>query len=231
MKLLQLLAISVGLLGATPASAYEPPPSNAKFDYQIGDPYQPARGTRIVSRDWFEGDPLPGKRSYSICYVNAFQTQSDSRSVDRPDERSNWPADLVLSELGDDPSWRGEYLVDISTAERRERAVEWVEQMIEACAAKGFDAVEYDNLHSWTRFRRTEVADQVPIGRSKAIAFAELITDRAHALDLAVARRTRSSWAVSRRGNGWASTSPSPRSAGATTNATATAGSSASGWW
>lgn len=184
-----LIAVFLGLLGGTPASAYEPPPANAKFDYQIGDPYQPSKGTRVVSRDWFEADPLPGKRSYSICYVNAFQTQDDSRSVDRPDERSNWPADLVLSELGDDPNWRGEYLVDISTTHKRERAAEWIEQMTDTCAAKGFDAVEYDNLDSWTQFRRTEVADQVPIGRSEAIAFAELITDRAHALDLAVAQK------------------------------------------
>jgi hypothetical protein len=54
--------------------------------------------------------------AYSICYVNAFQTQANERGVDRPDERSNWPRRRVLRKLGDDPRWGGEYLVDLSTA-------------------------------------------------------------------------------------------------------------------
>ena len=37
---------------------------------------------------------------YSICYVNAFQSQDDEDGVDRPDERSNWPAELLLSGAG-----------------------------------------------------------------------------------------------------------------------------------
>ena len=67
----------------------------------------------------------PGGR-YSICYVNAFQTQDDEAGVKRPDERSAWPADLVLSELGDDPNWGGEYLVDIGdAASARGRRTGW----------------------------------------------------------------------------------------------------------
>ena len=45
--------------------------------------------------------------------------------MQRPDERSAWPADLVLSELGDDPNWGGEYLVDIRDAGKRQRAADW----------------------------------------------------------------------------------------------------------
>ena len=72
----------------------------------------------VVVRDWFSGSPLAD--GYSICYVNALQTQGDA-DVDRPDERSQWPSELVLSERGDDPNWPGEYLIDISTSERRGR--------------------------------------------------------------------------------------------------------------
>ena len=35
------------------AAAVAPPPANARFDYQIGEPYKPPRGVRVVSRDWF----------------------------------------------------------------------------------------------------------------------------------------------------------------------------------
>jgi hypothetical protein len=109
--------------------------------------------------------------------------------VERPDEKSNWPRDLVLEELGDDPNWGGEYLVDLSSADKRTRAAEWVQPMIQTCAAKGFKAVEYDNLDSWTRFDGTPAARRVPFGKRHAIAYAELLTDQAHALGLAVAQK------------------------------------------
>ena len=92
----------------------QPPPANAEFDYQIGGDYPLPEGVTVVSRDWFSGDPAPDP-AYSICYVNAFQTQANEPGVDRPDERSQLAESLVLTELGDDPHWGGEYLVDIRT--------------------------------------------------------------------------------------------------------------------
>jgi hypothetical protein len=181
------LALAVAVAAPEAAAQWAPPPANAGFDYQIGGDYPLPRGVSVVSRDWFEGAPAPG--AYSICYVNAFQTQSDERDAQRPDERSAWPRGLVLTRLGDDPKWGGEYLVDLSSAAKRARAAAWVQPMIEACAEKGFDAVEYDNLDSWTRFDGTPVADRVPFGKREAIAYAERLTDRAHALGLAVAQK------------------------------------------
>jgi len=166
-------------LAAVLAIAAALPPVNARFDYQIGDPYPPPRGVQVVSRDWSEG--RPPARGYAICYVNAFQTQNDRRGA--------WPRDLVLEELGDDPQWGGEYLVDLSTPAKRRRAAATVQPMIEACAEKGFDAVEYDNLDSWTRFDGTPLARDVPFGEAAAIAYAEQLADRGHALGLAVAQK------------------------------------------
>ncbi len=34
--------------------------------------------------------------------------------------------------------------------------------MIDGCARKGFDAVEFDNLDSWTRFDGTPLAKRCP---------------------------------------------------------------------
>jgi hypothetical protein len=163
-------------------------PANAGFDYQIGGDYPLPEGVSVVSRDWFAGAAAEAP-AYSICYVNAFQTQADEAGVDRPDERSNWPQELVLSELGDDPKWGGEYLVDVSTASKRRRAASWVEQMIDGCDRKGFEAVEYDNLDSWTRFDGTPLANDVPFEKRHALAYARLLAARAHALNLAVAQK------------------------------------------
>ena len=80
--LLVVLASGEGKpLAPSTAAAYGPPPANAKFDYQIGGDYPPPDGVAVVSRDWFEGSPI-GEPGYSICYVNAFQTQSDEGGVE-----------------------------------------------------------------------------------------------------------------------------------------------------
>ena len=179
------LAVVAGIGGGD--RSWSPPPSDAAFDYQISGDYPLPPGVEVVARDWFEGRAPDG--AYTICYVNAFQTQADEIGVARRDERSAWPEDLVLSELGDDPEWGGEYLVDISTAAKRRRAARWVGPMIDACAGKGFEAVEYDNLDSWTRFDGTPLAARVPFGRRDAIAYAALLTDRAHSRGLAAGQK------------------------------------------
>ncbi len=177
--------------GARPlaaAAAITPPPANAGFDYQIGGDYPLPAGVSVVSRDWFSGEPAAFP-AYSICYVNAFQTQANEPGVDRPDERSNWPNRLVLSELGDDPHWGGEYLIDVSSAGKRRRAADWVDQMVDGCAEKGYAAVEYDNLDSWTRFDGGPLAREVPFEKRQSLAFAKLLAKRAHAAGLAVGQK------------------------------------------
>ncbi len=164
------------------------PPPNAIFDYQIGGHYPLPDGVTVVSRDWF-ASPAAADPVYSICYVNAFQTQADEPGVDRPDEHSNWPRRLVLERLGDDPNWGGEYLIDISTAKKRKRAARWVAPMTDECAAKGYEAVEYDNLDSWTRFDGTPLERRVPFGKADALAFAERLARRSHADGLAVGQK------------------------------------------
>ena len=173
--------------GASVQPIWAPPPVHAGVDYQIGGDYPLPEGVTVVARDWFAGTAPDD--AYAICYVNAFQTQDDEADVDRPDERSAWPQDLVLLELGDDPNWGGEYLIDISTPEHRAAAAAWLEPMIATCAAKGFKAVEPDNLDSWTRFDGTPMEDRVPFGEADAIAYAGLIADIAHRYGLAVAQK------------------------------------------
>ena len=96
---------------ADAAAVVEVPPVNATFDYQIGGAYAPAAGVGIVDRDRHDS-PAAGR--YSICYVNAFQTQ--------PEEASWWrkhhPSLLAHTKAGkriEDPDWPGEFLLDTST--------------------------------------------------------------------------------------------------------------------
>src|SRR6478752_8629660 len=122
------------------------PEANAPFDYQLGGGYTPAAGVKIVTRDR-EDVPAPGL--YNICYVNGFQTQ--------PQDNERWladHADLVLHDSGGDPvideDW-GEYLLDTSTETKRAALSQIVGEWIIKCADDGFDAVEIDNLDSYSR--------------------------------------------------------------------------------
>ena len=153
------------------------PPVGGGFDYQLGGAYPPPKGVTVVTRD---RTATPAHAAYGICYVNAFQTQ--------PGELGWWQREhpgLLLRVGGRyvfDPDWPGEVLLDTSTAQNREELTAVVGEWIDGCAAKGFDAVELDNLDSWARSRGL-------LNSAANLAFATTLTARAHARSLAVAQK------------------------------------------
>jgi len=164
--------------GSVVEPTVERPPAGAGFDYQLGGDAPLPDGVAVVVRDWFAGSAVPGV--YSICYVNAFQTQPPD-DADRPDEREGWPAEVVSD--AEDAAWPGEFAIDLSSAERRAAAAAHVVTMIDECAAKGFQAVEFDNLDSYTRF--PELGFDVP----EAIEYAAALVAHAHSRGLAAGQK------------------------------------------
>lgn len=153
------------------------PPVNAGLDYQLGGAYPPPAGVEIVSRDR-NASPEPGL--YNICYVNGFQTQ--------PDEEEWWLSehpDLILrDENGDpviDPDW-DEMLLDISTPEKRAALAEIVGGWITDCGTDGFDAIEIDNLDTYSRSEGLLTQDH-------AVAFMSLLSQIAHDGGMAIAQK------------------------------------------
>jgi hypothetical protein len=147
-------------------------PADGVADYQLGGAYDPAPEVTIVARDSTE---LPAEGRYSICYVNGFQTQ--------PGEE--WPEALLLEVDGQplaDPNWPDEYLIDISSEQNRADAAARLAPAVEQCASAGFDAVEFDNLDSYTRSQ-----DQLTV--DDALAFAALLVKQAHDLGLAAGQK------------------------------------------
>lgn len=143
-------------------------------DYQLGGAYDPPSGVGIVGRD---RGARPAPDVYSICYVNGFQTQ--------PGELADWPDDLLLQRDGEivfDPDWPDEALLDTSTGERRDRIAEAVTPWIEGCADAGFDAVEFDNLDSYTRSEGSLSLDD-------NLSLAGILVDAAHAAGLAAGQK------------------------------------------
>ncbi len=120
--------------------------------------------------------PAPGR--YNVCYVNGFQTQADERRFWR--KRMH----LVLRRDGRpvvDGAWQ-EWLLDVRTPAKRRALARIVGRWVAGCAVDGFDAVDLDNLDSFTRSRRL-------LKRGQAVAFARLLVGRAHRHGLAVAQK------------------------------------------
>jgi hypothetical protein len=153
------------------------PPVNGKVDYQLGGAYTPPAGVTIVSRD---RTAAPAAGLYNICYVNGFQIQ--------PNEESFWTGshpDLILRDSGGqpvvDPDWN-EMLIDVSTPAKRTAVAAIVGDWIAGCAGDGFDAIEIDNLDSYSRSGgRLSEAD--------AVAAMQLFVAAAHAQHLAIAQK------------------------------------------
>ena len=169
-------------LGAGAHAASTPtrvlPPVNGQFDYQIGGPYHPIAAVKIIDRDR-TASPAAGK--YNICYVNAFQTQ--------PGEASFWTgshANLLLKNSKGkyliDPDWPDEYLLDTSTSAKRASLAAIINRWIDGCATQGFQAIEPDNLDSWTRSKGK-------LTKANNMALATLLATHAHSKGLAIAQK------------------------------------------
>ncbi len=157
--------------------ALELPPAAGRVSYQIGGAYPVPAGVNIVDRDHAAA---PDEAAYSICYVNAYQSQ--------PGEINWWAThhpDLLLrnnsGELIIDTQWQ-EALFDISTAAKRAELLEVVGGWIDGCADRGYRAVEADNLDSYLRSEgRLTSAD--------ALALAGSLATRGHARRLAIGQK------------------------------------------
>ncbi|TQL66220.1 endo-alpha-1,4-polygalactosaminidase (GH114 family) [Nocardioides albertanoniae] len=153
------------------------PPTDGTFDYQLGataDRLADGTPLDVVVRD---ATAAPLEDAYNVCYVNGFQTQPGS-------DWSSRSSALLHDASGEpvrDPDWPDEIVLDPSTASARETILEVVGPIIEGCADDGFDAVEIDNLDTWTRFDA--------ISRDGAFALASEYVSTAHDLGLAIAQK------------------------------------------
>lgn len=170
------LVLSVVLaLTSVSGTDVTPPPGGVDVDYQLGGASTPAANVGVVVRD---RKAKPAAGSYNVCYVNGFQTQpGESRFW-----RDRWS--LVLKRGGKpvvDEAW-GEWLLDIRTPAKRVALARVMGRWIDRCARDGFDAVEFDNLDSWSRSHGL-------ITRAEARRFARHLVKRSHERGLAAGQK------------------------------------------
>lgn len=178
-----LVVALFALVGCGSAAADDPaadvtlPPTGGVFDYQLGgtsDRLSDGTPIDVVVRD-ASAAPLEG--AYNVCYVNGFQTQPGSGWSDHPEA-------LLRDGSGSpvrDPDWPDELILDPSTASARASILEVITPVIDGCADAGFDAIEIDNLDTWTRFD--------DISQEGALALASVYVTAAHEFGLAIAQK------------------------------------------
>lgn len=180
MRLLVSTLLLLTALGAPAAADPAPLPTGTDVDYQLGGTAPVPDDVGIVVRDR-TADPAPG--TYNVCYVNGFQTQPDAKRYWRRHR------DLLLQDgrgrLVEDEAW-GEWLLDIRTPAKRARLADLVGRWTAGCARDGFDAVEYDNLDSFSRSHGL-------LRAKHARAFARMLIAKAHEAGLAAGQKN---WAT-----------------------------------
>ena len=162
-RIVVVSAVAVTLAACSPSTtdAVRLPPTTGAFDYQLGGGYDIA-GPAVVVRD-ATAQPMLG--AYNVCYVNGFQTQ--------PGEGNDWLREHGTAVLRDadgspvtDPDWPDEYVLDPSTPAQRAAILDVTGPLVTDCARKGFDAVELDNLDTFTRFAQISMEGTLELARS-----------------------------------------------------------------
>ncbi|KAJ6464541.1 glycoside hydrolase family 114 protein, partial [Mycena sanguinolenta] len=148
---------------------------------QIGGAYTPAADVAVVSRD-NSAYPVAGK--YNICCVNTFQTQPEAASFWQCIfcQRSFAAAQIRRVLKFEDSDWPGKYFLDTRTDANRQALATIINGWIDTCHSKGFNAIEPDNLDTFSCSNKLLTADN-------NLALAKLFTYHAHSLDLAVAQK------------------------------------------
>jgi hypothetical protein len=181
------LLVLTGLLAPAYAGrAVTLPPVGTDWDYQLGGARPVPAHVGIVERDRL-AKPLPGK--YDICYVNGYQTQVEQKRF----WHRHWR--LVLKDGGRpvvDSVW-GEWLLDTGTAAKRKALAAIMGRWTDRCAQDGFEAVEYDNLDSFSRSHHL----LTPRDNKR---YAALLVKGAHAAGLAAAQKNWAEWDGTRVG-------------------------------
>lgn len=167
-----------GPKASSAVSAVRPLPEVGVADYQLGGAYRPAAGVTVVSRDSTDN---PAAGLYNICYVNGFQTQPQDRGIWLTGRR-----DLLLTDGSGkpviDPEWPDEFIVDTSTAAKRTRIAAIINVVIQQCARRGYQAVEIDNLDTYSR-------SQGRLSMTNNLALAAALARAAHGVGLAIAQK------------------------------------------
>ena len=167
---------------AGPRAAYTRPPTTAvHWDWQIGAATEAdigvPTGVNLLDVDGFLASAASvaswrARGIYTVCYINAGSWQPGLPDAgDYPD----------VLKLQADPNWPGEYFLDVTDVFRPGSVLAAIlGKRLDMCKAKGFDALEPDNLQNDENVKSGKITMQAQLD------FNGWLADLAHAKGLAV---------------------------------------------
>jgi endo-alpha-1,4-polygalactosaminidase (GH114 family) len=165
--------------GEGPNGDWWQPEAGITWDWQLSEPLNLTYDVEVYDVDWetdqAQIDELLGRGIKLICYVSV-GTYEEWRS-----DADDYPDD-VIGPLW--PEW-DEYFVDI----RSEALREIVANRMDVCAAKGFHALEPDNMDVF----ELEDDSGFPLTEAIGLEYAEWLAEEAHARGLAIVQKNASS--------------------------------------
>ena len=184
------------LVAAEAAPAYiKPPTGKLIWDWQISASDAqiiPPSGAKLMDVDGFNTSAakvaaLKKQGIYMVCYLDV-----GSWEKNRPDS-AQYPASTKLKK---DPDW-DEYFLDIREVQQPySKLAPILNSRFAMCKAKGFDAVEPDNLQN------AENATGSGLTMADQFAFDAWVADHVHAHDLAVFQKNDPDQVLSRAPDG-----------------------------
>ena len=177
MRLPALMALPVLILLAVlipvPVLAQGP---GASWDWQLSPPFDLNVDVQVIDLDPDPVDAdqiaaLKARGVFTICYVSV-GTFEDWR-----DDVAAFPASVVGRDY---PEWEGEFFLDI-----RDTGIllPLMQARFKACADKGFDAVEPDNMDVYINDSGFDIS------AADTIRYVTALSDMAHALDLQIGQK------------------------------------------
>ena len=158
-----------------------PPSGKVAWDWQIGASSDSAivvpAGVTLMDLDGFNTSAakvadLRSRGVYTVCYIDA-----GSFEPGRPDS-AQYPSYLKIQQ---DPDWPAEYFLDVTDVFKPNSVLASIlVKRMQMCKAKGFDALEPDNLQN------DENVSDGRITAQQQLDFNGWIADRAHENGLAV---------------------------------------------
>jgi hypothetical protein len=163
--------LSATAVAAPAAAGVRRPPASATWQYQLQgrvDVSHPARVFDVDGQATAASTVARLHRAgrYVVCYINAGSYENW-----RPDA-ARFPAAV----LGKSNGWAGERWLDIR---RLDLLAPIMRARMDMCKAKGFDAIEPDNVDGYTN------STGFPLSASDQLAYNRFLADAAHARGLA----------------------------------------------
>jgi hypothetical protein len=178
---------ATGMLAATPSLAYWKPPAKPTWYWQLSGTVNNNENVQVYDIDGFENSAeevatLHSKGVHVVCYIDAGGAEKYRPDYGRFLELEKAGIPIMGAKIG---GWPEERWINV-------RELAYLEPIMKArfemCKAKGFDAVEPDEIEVWAESAKHQ-GIKPAVTKAQQLAYNEWIAETVHSLGMAVLQK------------------------------------------